>query len=186
MYYAIVHRPEADVGALVNIGQKYDPHHDLVGPHVTLLFPVPGDRVGEAVVRSRAAEVAGSTRPFGVRLRNVELSWDQWLFLTPTDGRSQFDRIHSKLYEGPLAEFLRSDIPFVPHVSLGHFAVEGSDYSLKDPRAVPLDENRYETARDEIQALGLDIRYTATQLELIGVDDDFTRSERLGSFQFSQ
>src|SRR4051794_36108149 len=128
MYYAVIHRPEAAITGIEQVGQKYDPSYNVVGPHVTLLFPISEQHIAEEVVKSRFLSVAGTTESFPVRLNSLELSWDQWLFLTPTDGRVEFDELHDRLYEGPLAPFLRHDIPFVPHVALGHFAVAGSNY----------------------------------------------------------
>jgi len=34
-------------------------------------------------------------------------------------GREQVRELHDELYKGPLTEFLRSDIPYIPHVTVG-------------------------------------------------------------------
>jgi 2'-5' RNA ligase len=184
MFYAVVHRPEVDVTLVEDFNRRYNPYHELIGPHVTLLFPVPGEQVREAAVRSRAEEVARQTAPFRVGLNNLELSWDQWLFLIPTDGMPAFHRLHNQFFEGEFSSFLRRDIPFVPHVALGQFALAGSSYSLQDPTAVPMDEDRYQQARAEVERAGLDLTYTATGLELVTVDDEFTSTTTLARYAF--
>jgi 2'-5' RNA ligase len=183
MFYAVIHRPEIDTNIIDVFSAKYDPSFGLVGPHVTLLFPLNAEDIDLSVLEEHIQGVVRMTRPFDVRLDEIEISWDQWLFLTPSVGRSEFSRLHNDLYSGLFQKFLRKDIDFVPHVALGHFAISGSEYSLKDPTAVPLDEEKYEKAREEIASKKLNYEYRASSLELISVNDEFTKSETLSEFK---
>jgi len=185
MYYAVIQRPEAETTAIREISREYDPNFGLVGPHVTLVFPVPSEKISEDQIIKHIGDVAQASKPFPVHLSDLELSWDQWLFLTPKEGRSNFDDLHDALYTGPLEPMLRADIPFVPHIALGHFAVADSGYSLKDPKAVPLDTNKYDEARQKIAKLGLDYSYTAHKIELIAVNDEFTESRTIAEFELT-
>src|SRR3954471_7341666 len=144
--FAVLHRPTVEVSAIQRLRGRDDPTFELIGPHVTLVFRFPGDEVHEDRLRSHLTTVAAATTAFAVRLNELELSWDQWLFLTPSDGRAGFAELHDRLYEGLLHGFLRDDIEFVPHVALGHFAKPGTDYELGEPTEVPLDQERYESA----------------------------------------
>ncbi|MEX0917876.1 MAG: 2'-5' RNA ligase family protein [Candidatus Paceibacterota bacterium] len=183
MFYAIIHRPETDISVIQEVAKKYDPTFELVGPHVTLVFPFSAEGVDEHALTTHIQSVAGGLQPFQARFNELELSWDQWLFLTPTLGKEALTQLHDDLYVGMLQQFLRSDIPFVPHIALGHFAVADSEYQLKDPTAVPLDEERYITARAEIEALKLDLVYEVTTTELISVTDDFSQTSSIATFQ---
>ena len=46
MIYALVHYPSVDARRIQLLRRKYDPQFDLIGPHLTLMFPVP-ESVGE-------------------------------------------------------------------------------------------------------------------------------------------
>ena len=184
MFYAVIQRPETDTSAITSISRKYDPYFGLVGPHVSLVFPFKADEVDEDEFIEHIRDVAGRTKPFEVRLNELELAWDQWLFLTPSVGKEEITNLHDELYEGPLAKFLREDIEFIPHVGLGLFAQEDSEYDLRDPKAIPLDEEKYQAARAEIEAASLDLQYRAAKLEIISVSEDFKSSETIKVVEF--
>ncbi len=41
------------------------------------------------------------------------------MFLEVEGGKEQIEELHDMLYKGPLAQFLREDIPYIPHVTVG-------------------------------------------------------------------
>jgi hypothetical protein len=85
-YYSVIHRPATDVSGVSAIDAKYDPYHGLVGPHITLVFPIPVTDVKKEDLFSHVKAIATNTNSFKVRINDTELSWDQWLFLVPTIG----------------------------------------------------------------------------------------------------
>lgn len=182
MYYAVIQRPDIDTSLIEAFRMKYDPNYGLVGPHVTLVFPVDSAKLLIGKLQQHIKSVAQRSQPFSVDFADFELSWDQWLFLTPIDGRQQLVKLHNNLYEDMLAPMLRTDIPFVPHIALGHFAFHTSDYNLYDPKAVPLDEEKYQLARLEIDNIGPKYRYRVSKLELISINDEFTSSQFIAEF----
>jgi 2'-5' RNA ligase len=184
MYYAVIQRPEIDISKIAEVCRKYNPTAGVVGPHVTLVFPVSADKISEDSITQDVANVAARTTPFVAHMALLELSWDQWLFLTPPagEGREEYVTLHDALYAGELHPFLRTDIPFAPHITLGHFAADDSNYNSKDPQAVPLSSEKYEAARAEIEKLNLDFTYASSAIELIAVSDDFTESHSLARF----
>jgi len=184
MFYAVIHRPKIDTTEIEEVGRKYDPYFGLISTHVTLVFPFKTEDIEGAALMAHVQSIADKTEPFEVYFNKLELSWDQWLFLIPTVGKSQFEYIHDELYSGMLNNFLRSDIEYVPHIALGHFAVANSGYNLKDPTTVLLDEEKYKIARAEIDKNKLDLIYTATSMELISVNDEFTQTKTLANFDF--
>ena len=42
-----------------------------------------------------------------------------YVFLVPDEGYSQLSRLHDRLYTGVLSSYLRLDIPFIPHITIG-------------------------------------------------------------------
>jgi 2'-5' RNA ligase len=187
MKYAIIHRPETDTSQIETISKKYDPNFGLVGPHATLVFPFPSEQIDEANLIVNLNTVASVTKKFKVLFTDTELSWDQWLFLTPTIGRSEIELLHDKLYElDGIRPHLRADIPFVPHITLGLFAKQNSNYGLRIATSVPLDKERYEQARREIDSLAVKYEYIATRFELLSVADDYKSSKVVAVFELSE
>lgn len=41
------------------------------------------------------------------------------MFLEVDRGRKQIEELHDRLYTGPLLQFLKEDIPYIPHVTVG-------------------------------------------------------------------
>ena len=41
MFYALVHYPNIDTRRINEFRRKYDPHFDLIEPHITFVFLVP-------------------------------------------------------------------------------------------------------------------------------------------------
>lgn len=98
----------------------HDPRAAWIRAHVTLVFPC--DAAGIA------AHVAGLVReaaPITFVLREVRAVRDHatgrggHVFLVPDEGAAEIVALHDRLYAGPLAPHLRTDLPFVPHVTVG-------------------------------------------------------------------
>lgn len=145
--------------------KKYDPTFDMIGPHITLVFPFPDvqrDKIVEHV-----SSIAKISKPFDFRLHGLRKSNDNWLFLTVDEGRDKIIKLHDKLYTSFLKKHLRAG--FIPHVGIGKF-----------------DSNKkYRIAFDEAKNLNLDYRCKATCMHLIHLNDhdkiDWTeRYELLG------
>ena len=74
-------------------------------------------------------------KPFPVHLLGLQESHDGYLFLTVREGSSDLVELHRNIYTGPLRPYLREDIPFVPHLTLGAF----SDRASKEAKILDLD-----------------------------------------------
>jgi len=121
MSYALVHFPTVDARQIDKLRRKHDPQVDLIAPHITIVFPVP-DSLGKSRLVSHVVNVLRGYKQFSISLQGLEQSWDNCLFLLLQDGRAEVIRLHDDLYTGILAPFLRRDIPYVPHLTLGAFA----------------------------------------------------------------
>lgn len=89
--------------------------------HFTLVFPV------EAVPSDLAPEIAAvaqSTPPISFAIRGTKVIGDvpgqvSRIFMFLDKGDVQITALHDRLYAGALRQQLRSDIPFVPHLTVG-------------------------------------------------------------------
>jgi 2'-5' RNA ligase len=112
---------EADARLIADIRARHDRQVSVLGPHFTLLFGC--DQVDEAVYVDHVRAIAASTLAISFRCRDAEPDADDdkgYVYLVPELGREALTRLHDALYTGPLAPFLRQDMHFVAHVTIGH------------------------------------------------------------------
>lgn len=159
MFYALVHYPAVDAGSIKQLRKKYDPQVELIEPHITIVFPVP-ESIGEQHLLSHIQNVLLTWRPFTIRLKGLQVSWDNYLFLLVDEGKSDVIRLHDDMYVGVLAEHRRDDVSFVPHVTLGSFSAG---------------DNRRQEAVEEAERLKLDYRSVVDRLHLVKLNDDRTQ-----------
>jgi 2'-5' RNA ligase len=166
MFYALVHYPDIDASRINQLRKEYDPQVRLIEPHITIMFPVP-ESVGKEPLVSHIEGVLRGWQPFSIRLKGLLQSGDNHLFLLLAEGSPDIVRLHAELYTDVLAPYLREDIPFVPHVTLGAFG-----------------ENAAQCARvlSEAEVLKLDYLSKVDRLDLLEVDDD--RSQIVWNKQF--
>jgi 2'-5' RNA ligase len=112
---------DADARFVAGIRARHDRQVGILGPHFTLLFGC--DAVDEAAYVDHVRAIAASTRAFAFRCREAEPDADEgkgYVSLVPEVGRDALTALHDMLYTGPLAPFLRADLHFVPHITVGH------------------------------------------------------------------
>jgi len=114
----------ADAAAIESIRREHDPQRDLVRAHFTLAFGC--DAVPGAAYAEHVQNVSRVMPPVSFACRYAMLNVESrtglaYVYLVPDEGYSGLSRLHDALYQGPLAEHLNLDIPFVPHVTLGVF-----------------------------------------------------------------
>ncbi len=182
MFYALVHYPKINTERINEFRRKYDPHVDLIEPHITFVFLVPGS-VGEANLVRHIESVLGNWRPFPIHLKGLQKAWDHWLFLVLAQGNENVTRLHQELYTGVLAAYHRPDIEFIPHLGLGLFLRQDANYDIRNPQQVSLDADKYARALKEAQQLGLDYHCVVDGLHLVKISDDI--SEIVWSKQFA-
>jgi 2'-5' RNA ligase len=182
MFYALVHYPNIDTTHINEFRRKYDPHFDLIEPHITLVFLVP-ESVGEANLVSHLENVLSHWRPFPVHLKGLQKAWDHWLFLNLAEGNDSITRLYRELYTGTLASYRREDLEFVPHLGLGLFARQNAGYDIRDPQEVPLDVEKYSQGLKEAEQLGLDCHCIVDRLHLVKISKDI--SEIVWSKEFA-
>jgi 2'-5' RNA ligase len=174
MYYALSFYPHLNeelAESIDAIRRKHDPTFGLTKPHITVLFPIP-DSVGESDLISHIESVLNDFSPFKIRLGGFHKSRDHWLFLKLADGEVHVRKLYQSLYTGILEEYRRDDIEYVPHLGLGLFVKEGSNYDWRNPREIDFDEERYEEALQQAMALLLDSIFKVDKLELTKISDE--------------
>lgn len=171
MYYALVFYPVIDRGLIDKLRRTYDPTVDVIGPHVTVLFPVP-ERVGEVQLVDHIRSVLDGREPFEVRLGGFRKSPDHWMLLTLQEGNQTVKELYRSLYTGILGEFRRDDIEFVPHLGLGLFLKEGARYDPWNPQESDLAAAEYESALQEAKSLGVDFSSIVETLHLVTIPDE--------------
>ncbi len=97
------------------------PFRDVVAPHFTLVFGC--GEVSEPVYREHVGVVARSQGVIRFSCRYAMVGNDAsndnyYVFLVPDEGYSQISILHDRLYRGVLEQFLRLDIPYVPHIAI--------------------------------------------------------------------
>ncbi len=100
---------------------EHDPHATVVDPHFTIVFGCKA--VAEAAYNAHIASVAESTKQIRFHCRYAMLGADDidetaYVFLVPDEGNSSISLLHDRLYTGPLAEHLRLEFPFIPHITV--------------------------------------------------------------------
>jgi 2'-5' RNA ligase len=156
MIYALVHYPKIDSVRIEPFRKKYDPQVGLIKPHITLMFPV-SEAVGEVSLIHHLESILRNWQPFLIHLQGIQISSDDHVFLLIREGSANITRLHDEIYTGILADHLREDIPFVPHVTLGVLE--------KDPMI-------RERVIEEADQLGIDDRTVLDKLHLVKVNND--------------
>ncbi len=98
----------------------------MIAAHYTLVFGCTGVD-GEAYA-AHVAGVAATAEPIAFECRHAVLGADDeagiaQVYLVPDHGGPQLALLHDRLYTGPLQPFLRTDLPYLPHITIG----EGRD-----------------------------------------------------------
>jgi len=104
------------------IRKKFDPNFTKIGPHFTLLFGCA--EVSFDDYCNHVARIAEKTGAFQFHCNQVSaeadyFSSDGYLFLTPEKGRRNIQALHDHLYSGIMSPYLKLDIPFIPHITVG-------------------------------------------------------------------
>lgn len=112
-------------GWIEGVRARHDPQHDMVEAHFTLVFPT--DKVSLVGSSEHAEEIARGMSPISFRLADVRAVRDHdahrsLVFLIPDQGDSEIRALHDALYEGEFKSSLRTDIPYLPHVTVASFA----------------------------------------------------------------
>jgi 2'-5' RNA ligase len=166
MIYALVHYPNIDTWHINEFRRRHDPQVELIEPHITVMFPVP-ESIGEEKLISHLAGILMSWQSFPIHLQGCQIAGDDYLYLLIQEGKTNIIRMHNKVYTEILTNYLRKELPFIPHLTLGVV-------------------NKNVTNRDQVlreaEQLGIDYHCLLDKLQLVKVSDD--RSKIVWSKEF--
>lgn len=115
--------------------REHDPQVDVVAPHFTLVFGC--NTLPEAVYSDHVGAIARATTAIRFHCRYAMLGADDlndwaYVFLVPDEGNSEISLLHDRLYTGVLAQHLRLEFPYIPHITIGATQNRKSAKSLCD------------------------------------------------------
>ena len=119
--FALLEMADKEAAWIEEIRRRHDPQADLVPAHVTLVFPC--EVSDTTCVANHAAATASTVAAIDFRLVSAVVVRDSFaprsqVFLVPDLGAEPITVLHDRLNDGPLSPFLRSDIPYAPHVTV--------------------------------------------------------------------
>lgn len=124
---AIVYFPGINLEAINKFRQKYDPNWTIIKPHITLVFPISG--ISEDQLINYLESLIKEVKSFPISLNGLIKSFDNYLFLQVKEGCQEIIELHNKLYTEIPALYLRDDIQFAPHITLGYFGAENNEFN---------------------------------------------------------
>jgi len=121
MIYSLVHFPNIETERINQIRSKYDPQFELIQPHITVMFPV-NESIGEDQLIDHLHHVVRDQKSFPIQLQGLCRSPDNYLFLLVSEGKDAIVDLNAQIYTGVLSNLRKTDLPYVPHVTLGVFS----------------------------------------------------------------
>lgn len=107
-----------NVDKINEIRSKYDNLYGKIDPHITLVFPF-DDEISNEELIDKINNVIKDINKFSVMFSGVTLSDDNYIYLNCAVGSKDIIKLHDKLYKKILPKHLRSDIKYIPHITLG-------------------------------------------------------------------
>ena len=100
---------------------QHDPLASLLPAHVTLVFPFESS-LSALQVAAHVRRIAARWPRVPVRIESACALLGEWVNLPLTSGRDAVVEMHDRLYGGVLAPFLRRDLRYDPHLTVGRAA----------------------------------------------------------------
>lgn len=110
--------------------ELHDPLGNLIPPHVTLVFPF-DSAIGDEVLLDHVSRRCGSQGAIDASLAATPVLDHEYIYFPIASGAGRITALHNDLYTGPLSDFLRRDIPYVPHVTVGRMVSGDADELLQ-------------------------------------------------------
>lgn len=96
----------------------HDPLATRIRAHVTLVFPFP-TLLTSTQIASHVKRIIGNWPPLPVSFRDVESIQEEFTILMMRDKSEAVIALHDKLYTGVLKPFLRAEMEYRPHITVG-------------------------------------------------------------------
>jgi 2'-5' RNA ligase len=96
----------------------HDPQAGAIAGHLTLVFPF-ASSLGAVQVAAHVRRAVARWPALPVRFERLGHFHADWVYLQVTRGHAAVTELHDRLYRGALAPFLRRDLPYEPHLTIG-------------------------------------------------------------------
>ena len=126
----------------------HDPLAQALPPHVTLVFPF-HSRLTLDQLAAHAQKVLRAWPCFPVVMHGFWSAQNEFIGIGAQVGTDAMIEMHDRLYRGPLAEFLRPEFDFTPHITLAQ-APEPQRFEALSRVATSVTRESY---RDVLRAL---------------------------------
>jgi 2'-5' RNA ligase len=111
-----------DLERIQNYRKNYDlPFYNIVNPHFTLVFPVAEFPAKDFLAEIKKQLAGASSIRFVIRCASIHkdaFNERYHTFLVPDEGYTQLVKLHDRLYTGKLSKELRSDLDYIPHITI--------------------------------------------------------------------
>ncbi len=144
----------ADSQAIDRFRCAHDPLGNIMPAHLTLVFPF-HSRLTLDQLSAHVQKVIRAWPAFPVVLSGLWSAQSEWIGLATLVGREALIEMHDRLYRGVLAEFLRSDLDYEPHVTIGR-ARTSEEFERLTQLAGPVARRNYRSLLNELTILRLD------------------------------
>ncbi|MFX1569594.1 MAG: 2'-5' RNA ligase family protein [Promethearchaeota archaeon] len=180
--HALVCYPNFNTSKIEAFRKKYDPHYNLIKPHITLIFPIDNTSLSRNSLLEHIKSVINNWGSFNIELGGLTKSWDHWLFLLVKEGKKEIIELHEDLYQGILLPYFRNDLEYIPHITIGRFIKKTLQNSPQSTEGILFDEISYNIALEEAQALNLIYQTEVKVVHLIQINEEFTQTKNLKEF----
>ncbi|PEM32748.1 2'-5' RNA ligase [Bacillus wiedmannii] len=109
---------DMSINEIENIRKKHDPLFGLIPPHITVVFPFESS-ISNDELKLHILKLSKGIQEIEIEFANQISGEGEYLFLRVEKGQKQIEELHDLLYTGALLQFLKEDIPYIPHVTVG-------------------------------------------------------------------
>ncbi len=131
----------ANVASIDRFRSQYDPLGNVMPPHVTLVFPF-HSRLTLDQLTAHVQKVVRAWPAFPVVMNGVWTAQNEFVGVAAQVGKDALIEIHDRLYRGPLAEFLRPEFEYEPHITLAR-AVQPNQFDSLVHNVTPVTRHSY-------------------------------------------
>ncbi|HDR7968192.1 2'-5' RNA ligase family protein [Bacillus pacificus] len=135
------------IDKIENIRQKHDPLFEVIPPHITIVFPFKSN-ISSDELKSHILNLSKGVGKIEVEFANLITNVGNYLFLEVEGGKEQIEELHDLLYTGPLIQFLKEDIPYIPHVTVGR--KESAELAAEVAKDIPSFPQKLQCVIDRI------------------------------------
>src|SRR5258708_14307965 len=94
--YAVVYFPKVNTEIINEFRKKYDPHWNIIPPHITLVSPF--SNISEYQIVKHLKMVTRNIKSFQAHLHGLVKTDDNLLFILVKEGKEEIVKIHNLLY----------------------------------------------------------------------------------------